>query len=101
MMGMEAQAGCKPFRHSFTILKREGKYFRYMIYILITGGPSYVMPDNKAAGRKRRSIELHRRRTRRNADVYDDASCIEDGFCKKNGICLIRAGKFSYRKFRS
>ena len=73
MMGMEVQGGCKHFRHTFTILKSVGEYFRYMIYILITGGPSYVMPDNKAAGRKRRSIELHGRRTRRNSDVYDDA----------------------------
>ena len=96
---MKAQAGCKPFQHILIILKSVGEYFRYMIHIQITGGPSYVMPDNKVTGRKRRSIDLHRRRTRRNADVDDDASCIEDGFCKKNGICLIRAGKFYMENF--
>ena len=56
-----------------------------------TSGPSYSVPS-VPAGRKRRSVSFNRRRSKRDTDDYDDANCIEEGFCKKNGICLIRAG---------
>lgn len=58
-----------------------------------TAGPSYNVPG-RDAGRKRRTVEFHRRRTKRDTDTYNDATCIETGFCKKNGICLIRSGRF-------
>ena len=55
--------------------------------------PSYSVPSF-SGGRKRRTVEFHRRRTKRDTDTYNDATCIETGFCKKNGICLIRSGRF-------
>ena len=57
-----------------------------------TGSSSVNVPAQYAAGRKRRSFQFNRRRSKRSTDDYDDASCIADGFCKQNGICLIRAG---------
>ena len=42
--------------------------------------------------RRRRSIEFHHHRTKRDTEPYNDATCISTGFCKKNGICLIRSG---------
>ena len=57
-----------------------------------TGGPSYNFPASKFAGRKRRSFLFNGGRSKRSTDNYDDATCIENGFCKRNGICLIRGG---------
>ena len=62
----------------------------------VTRSSSKVIPPKKGVkGRKRRSLELYRQRNKRDTGTYDDATCIADGFCKKNGICLIRSGKFS------
>ena len=49
------------------------------------------IPPACFAGRKRRDAHILRRKRRDGDNDYDDESCHTNGFCKKNGICLIHS----------